>query len=270
VPLSFQRPHATLDGRVRIGAGILCVVALLSGAGCGVPTRLATVERENAALRADVATLKTKVADLDGKLATLNKRVGNVANQKAAQKNLDQRLNPIEERLGLIEQQGREADDRAPDPLPTPRGLADARPSPTMGPELDLDGLRRESARELPAGYVRGIALMRDGDYEESIQAMRDFMRARHTSPFVAGANYWIGQAHLQLGQFYQAILAFTEVQQRFPRSEYAPSAGLAAGTAFLQLGNVSEARRAFEKVAAEYPASPEATRASERLQRLP
>jgi tol-pal system protein YbgF len=252
---------------VRSRTSILCFAVAVFG--CSLPTRTTRLERDHASLTAQVAALQAKVAELDGKVATLGKRVGSVPNPKVAQRNLEQRLNPIEERLGLIEQV-REPDEHGPDPLPTPRALVEPRPSPASGPELDLDGLRRESSRQLPSGYGRGLALLRDGDYEGAIQAMRDFMRAKHTSPFVAGANYWIGQSHLQLGQFYQAILAFTEVQQRFARSEYAPASGFASGSAFLQLGNVSEARRTFEKVAAEYPAAPEAAKATLRLRTLP
>jgi tol-pal system protein YbgF len=142
-------------------------------------------------------------------------------------------------------------------------------PAPTALPELDVEGLRREGSRQLPSGYERGIALLRDGEYDEAIRAMRDFVRAKHDSPFVTGAHYWIGQAHMQLGQFYQAILAFTDIQQRAPQSEYAPAASLASGAAFLQLGNVTEARRAFERVVAENPGTPEAARATARLQTL-
>ena len=242
--------------------------ALVTATGCTIPTRTATLERDQSRVRDELAALQGKVADLEGKVAALSKRVGSVPNPKVAQRTLDQRLNPIEERLDMIEQVRDQGDERASNPAASaaPR---EPRPMPTAALELDLDGLRREASRQLPAGYQRGITFLRDGAYEEAIQAMREFVRAKHTSPFVAGANYWIGQSHLQLGQFYQAILAFTEVQQRFPRSEYAPAAGLASGIAFLQLGNSSEARRTFERVAADYPGSPEAAKASARLQRL-
>ena len=240
---------------------------MVAATGCSLPARTATLEGDQSRLRDQVVTLQAKVTDLEDKVAALAKRVGNVPNQKVAQRTLEQRLNPIEERLGLIEQVREQGDDRAPEP-PTARAALPT-PVPTPTSELDLDGLRRESSRQLPAGYERGLARLRDGAYEEAIQAMRDFTRAKHTSPFVPGAHYWIGQSHLQLGQFYQAILAFTEVQQRFPRSEYAPAAGFASGLAFLQLGNASEARRAFEKVATDYPDAPEATKATARLHSL-
>ncbi len=70
-----------------------------------------------------------------------------------------------------------------------------------------LSTRRGIDSRQLPGGYERGLAFVRDGAYEEAIQALRDFVRAKHGSPFVAGAYYWIGQSHAQLGQPYQAIL---------------------------------------------------------------
>jgi tol-pal system protein YbgF len=241
-------------------------MAIWVAVGCALPTRTATLERDQNRLRDEVVTLQAKVTDLETKVATLSKRLGSVPNSKVARRDLDQRLSPIEERLGLIEQDRDNSDTHGADVMPPPPVPT---PLPTPPPELDLDGLQREQVRQLPVGYEHGIALLREGSYEAAIQALRDFVRARHTSPFVVGAQYWIGQAHLQLGQSYQAILAFIDVQQRAPRGEYAPAAGLATGIAFQQLGNMSEARRAFEKVVADHPATPEAAKASARLRAL-
>jgi tol-pal system protein YbgF len=224
---------------------VLVVVA----AGCTLPARTTTLEREQQRLRETVTSLETRVQALEGRLATLGKRVDGSAKRpgKAV-------ADPLETPV--------------PDATTTPR-LATPTPAPKAAPELDVDGLRRESARQLPAGYRRGVDLVRAGQYEDAIRVLREFVRAEHASPSVAGANYWIGQAHMQLGQFYQAILAFTDVQQRAPGSSLAPSAGLATGVAFLELGNVSEARRAFERVVAEHPNAPEAAKATARLRVL-
>lgn len=218
-------------------------------AGCTLPARTATLEREQQRLRETVTTLETRVQELEGRLAKLGKRVD------GSPKRLSREVvDPIETRV--------------PDATTTPP-IATPTPAPRAAPELDVDGLRRESARQLPAAYRRGVDLVRAGQYEEALRVLRDFVRAEHASPSVAGAHYWIGQAHMQLGQFYQAILAFTDVQQRAPRSSLAPAAGLASGLAFLELGNVSEARRAFERVVAEYPNAPEAAKATARLREL-
>lgn len=233
-----------------------------------MPARSTTLARDQSRLGVEVAALQRRVGELENKVAALTKRVGSVPNSKSAQRTLDERLGPIEERLGMSGQMRDHADGRESAGAAA-RETRGSRPAPIVAPELDLDALRRESSRQLPGGYQRGITMLRDGAYEEAIQALREFIRAKHTSPFVAGAHYWIGQSHQQLGEYYQAIIAFTEVQQRFPRNEYAPAAGLASGLAFLQLGNSSEARRTFEKVAADYPGAPEAAKASERLQRL-
>lgn len=218
-------------------------------AGCTLPARTATLEQEQQRLRATVTTLEERVQELEGRLVTLGKRVN-----------------------GSIKKPGKDVaeptETRVPDATTTPRA-ATPTPAPKAAPELDVDGLRRESARQLPAAYRRGIDLIRAGQYDEAIRVLRDFVRADHASLSVAGAHYWIGQAHMQLGQFYQAILAFTDVQQRAPRSSLAPAAGLASGIAFLELGNVSEARRAFERVVAEHPSVPEAAKAAARLRAL-
>ena len=232
--------------------------------GCVLPTRTATLERDNVRLRERVAALEARVGQLEEKVGALGKRLGSAA---GARRSVEQRLVPIEQRLGMIEQERDDAGDATRVPgassaartaLPTPR------PTPLL--ELDADGLHRESARDLPAGYRRGLDALRAGAYEDAIRTLRDFVRAKHGSPFAIGAQYWIGEAYMQLGQFFQAILAFTDVQQRAPDGAYAGRAGLASGVAFLQLGNGSEARRAFEKVIADVPGTPEAAKARTRL----
>ncbi len=220
---------------------------LVATASCTLPARMKTLEAEHSRLRQEVVALETKVRELEGRLATFGKRVG------AARKTV---------------REAEPTESPTLDVTVTPRA-ATPTPVPTRLPELDVDGLRRESSRQLPSGYRRGIDLVRSGEYEDAIRVLREFVRAEHGSPYVAGAHYWIGQAHVQLGQSYQAILAFTDVQQRAPRSALAPAAGLAAGVAFLELGNVTEARRAFERVVADYPSAPEAAKAGARLRDL-
>lgn len=223
---------------------------LVATAGCTLSTRTASLEGEQRRLRDEVAALQLRVGEMEGKLAALSKRVGTTARRIEREREREVAETPAPEATSLW-----------PAPSPTP--------IPTVLPELDVDGLQRESARQLPSGYQRGIDRMRSGAYEDAIRILRDFVRTKHESPFVPGAHYWIGQAYLQLGQYYQAILAFTDVQQRSPRSEFAPAAGLASGSAFLQLGNVTEARRAFERVAADHPSTPEAAKATARLRAL-
>jgi tol-pal system protein YbgF len=248
----------------------MMLALLLALGGCAAyPARIATVERRQAELGTETAALQKKVADLDARLAALAKRLGALQASKTPQRDLDQRPSQIEGRLGVGEQE-QPQEPRRERPRETPDGrLPVVVQSPVPAPELDVDGLNRESSRQLPGGYQRGLELLRQGAYDQAIQSLRDFMRARHTSPFVPGAQYWIGQAHMQLDQFYQAILAFTDVQQRFPRDDYAPPAAYAAGLAFLQLGNASEARRAFERVIADHPGTPQATKAEGRLREL-
>jgi tol-pal system protein YbgF len=237
------------------------LLVLVSGAvaACAAKKPPPTIAPPDAELRAALASLSARTDELERKVAALGKRVG-TPRAAGASRSLEQRLAAIEDRLDAGEQSRTAGEVRS---APPPR------PAPTAAPELDVDGLQRESARELPSAYQHGLTLVRDGAYDQAIQALREFARARNGSAYVAGAHYWIGQAHMQLGQFYQAILAFTEVQQRFAGSAYAPAAGLASGAAFLQLGNASEARRAFERVTLDYPDSPEAVKARARLAEL-
>jgi tol-pal system protein YbgF len=233
----------------------LMVLASSAVPACAVRKPPAT---PSAAVDAELTALRGRTDELERKVAALAKRVG-TPRGPAPPRALEQRLTAIEDRLG--------EPDRSRARIGAKGGATSPRPAPSATvPELDVEGLQRESSRELPAEYRHGLTLIREGAYAQAIPALREFVRARNTSAYVGGAQYWIGQAHMQLGQYYQAILAFTEVQQRFARSDYAPAAGFASGLAFLQLGNASEARRAFENVSVAYPDSPEAAKARGRL----
>jgi tol-pal system protein YbgF len=238
---------------------------LVVTAGCTLPARTATLEGEQRRLHEEVAALRAKVAALEERLATMSKRLGAAAAQRTREQ---QRQKATEEHVGAAVSERDEGAVRSPEATPSP-AVASTPAELVVLPALDLERLGRESARQLPGGYRRGIELLRGGDYERAIQTLREFAGTKHTSPFVPGAHYWIGQAYLQLGQFYPAILAFTDVQHRGSRSEFAPAAGFASGLAFRQLGNLTEARRAFERVAADYPGTPEATRATAELRLL-
>lgn len=224
-------------------------MVLVATASCTLPARVKTLEADQHRLREEVVALASKVRELESRVTTVGKRAGAAAARKP-----EREAEPSETRT---------LDTTPPPPAATPT------PVPRPAPELDVDGLRRESSRQLPAGYRRGVDLIRAGEYEEALRVLRDFVRSEHASPYVPGAHYWIGQAHLQLGQSYQAILAFTDVQQRAPRSALAPAAGLATGIAFLELGNVTEARRAFARVVAEHPDAPQSAKAQARLREL-
>jgi hypothetical protein len=144
---------------VNRGARYPILVLALALSGCISAAQQATRDREQLELRAEVAALRTRMQELEGKVAALGKRVG------------AQRTKPLErgaERPGAVGPSPHE--ERTAPPAP-------ATPSPAALPDLDLDGLRREGARQLPASYQRGLELLRGGAYEQSIQSMRVFIR---------------------------------------------------------------------------------------------
>src|SRR5688500_2774750 len=125
-------------------------LVVMAAASCTVPARTATLEREQHRLRDDVATLEARIKELEGRLTTLGKRVGTETAARKAERDSDPR------------------ETRSPVDAPPNRRSATPTAAPTVLP--DLDGLQRESSRQLPAGYRRGIDLLRAGSYEDAIR----------------------------------------------------------------------------------------------------
>ncbi|MFP4483509.1 MAG: tetratricopeptide repeat protein, partial [Spirochaetaceae bacterium] len=67
--------------------------------------------------------------------------------------------------------------------------------------------------------YENGRLLHLQGDYEQSIMALRSFIEQYPKSPFVANAYYWMGESLFSLGHFDRAEQAFRTVTEQYSRS---------------------------------------------------
>ena len=223
---------------------MLIVTTLLSG--CGIRTHLTSVQSEQRQLQTRLDETEKNLAELKGKVAALTTRLQAMEGRLRQTFEQNQKATAIEKGAS-----------RTAEPSPTP-----------IDAGLDIAALDAEPTDEAPE-FRRGLELVRGGNYEKAIQAMRDLLRTNHDPELAASARFWMGESYLRLGQHYQAVLAFTEVHQRYPASKHASSALYKSGLGLLQLGNASEARRAFERVLSEYGSSPEAESAREKLKTL-
>ncbi len=86
------------------------------------------------------------------------------------------------------------------DGSPTPAPVADA-DAGAAAREIAATDLSREEARDVPDDYRRGLALVRQGAYDQAIQSLRDFLRTNRESPLAPNAQYWIGESYYMLGR---------------------------------------------------------------------
>lgn len=118
--------------------------------------------------------------------------------------------------------------------------------------------------------YEAAMAKYRAKEYQDAINAFQAIVSQNPGHPLAINAQYWIGDSYYQLRAYRSAIDAQKLLISSYPDSTKAPDALLNMGSAQLGLGDASSARQSWEQLIATYPASRAATKASDRLNRLP
>jgi TolA-binding protein len=128
----------------------------------------------------------------------------------------------------------------------------------------DLNQTKRE-LREILKAYphesVGRVALARMGElnfilgnYEESIQAYRDFRKIAESDEQRRRADFRIAVALLQSGHYSAAGEALQNVARDYPELETTPELFEARGDAHLALGELREAEAAFQRLERDFP----------------
>ena len=256
----------------------IIVMTLLALAGCATQADIQDMHREQRSIRKQLADTRATVDEMQRDMGAIQGRVEET--RYSSRQSSAQRLENIEARLAALEQ----GQVRAPAAAPGNVGGApalqegatesvtppavEAAPAPPR-PEIAANDLAREEAREMPDDYRKGLAQVRQGEYDKALQSFRDFLRTNGDSPLAANAQYWIGECYYQRGQYSQAIVALNDLWRQHPKSDRVPPALLKIGLTFMQMNNKSDARLFFQKVVNDFPSSPEAAQAREKLRTL-
>jgi tol-pal system protein YbgF len=115
--------------------------------------------------------------------------------------------------------------------------------------------------------YKQAFDAFQKGQYQESIRAFQEFVRAYPDTPLAPNARYWMGEAYMNVKDQEKAILSFQEVIDKYPDSEKAPRALLRQAEAFGELGDKKSSATLLKRVVELYPKTDEA-RVAERLLR--
>jgi tol-pal system protein YbgF len=107
------------------------------------------------------------------------------------------------------------------------------------------------------------------GQYDLAIEGFRTFLKyfPRHVNADDAQLN--IGNALYSAGKFREAVAEYQHVITDYPKTDSVPAAYYKLGLTYNQLKQPDLARKAFDAVIQGYSGSPEATLASQALQRL-
>lgn len=119
------------------------------------------------------------------------------------------------------------------------------------------------------ANYQAAFDLLKDGKYEEAVQAFSQFLTTFPTSNLADNAQYWLGEAHYVTRQYPEALRAFRTILEKYPDSRKTPDALLKIGYCNYELKNWAEARSALGQVVQRFGDTTAARLASQRLAKM-
>jgi len=104
------------------------------------------------------------------------------------------------------------------------------------------------------------------GNYNESIDGFRSYMKIAPESSLTDNALYWIGECYYAMGKRQDAVNIFNELINGYPESNKKPIALYKTGIIYEEAKELKVARKYFNRVIKEFPNSPEAVLAKNRL----
>jgi tol-pal system protein YbgF len=119
------------------------------------------------------------------------------------------------------------------------------------------------------ADYDAAFALLKEGQYEQSIAAFRTFLGKYPTAQFSDNAQYWLGESFYVMRQFENAIAEYERLTNNYPQSQKYTHALLKIGYSYQELGLINEARQYLEMLVKQYPDTTASRLAQTRLQQL-
>ncbi|MBE9567462.1 MAG: tol-pal system protein YbgF [Proteobacteria bacterium] len=197
-------------------------------------------------LREEVSALREQMEQQDYELESMKQR------QRNLYIDMDRRINNAEA--------GGNNAARGSSPIPPPNsaaGAAVAIPAVVAG---DIDG---------QDAYQKAFALLKEGQYEQSIKAFETFKVNYPNSKYADNAQYWLGEANYVSRDYKKALVSFQQLIAQYPESSKNSGAHLKIGYVYFELKNWPAAKDALQKVITLYPDSTVAKKASERLQRI-
>jgi tol-pal system protein YbgF len=170
-------------------------------------------------------------------------------------------------------------DEPAPRPArgnPPPAGdRIEVRRAPAVAARSGRTQTRAGGERELPTersgdaanDYRVAVELVKSGDHDKAVAALRAFIQRYPRHDFADNAQYWLGEAFYATKQYPQALTEFRTVIETYPRGNKVPDALLKVGYCYQSLGQTEKAKAVLEQVVNLYPKTEPAALAGKRLE---
>ncbi len=239
----------------------LQIVALLTVAvavaGC---TSRADFER----MRREQLELRASLADLQANTDTIKRTVATTREDDSSQRALTA-VSSIETRVAALEAAFKklaEAQAAAPQ-MGSGGGVVGGLPGGVPRTEAATLAWARElqamQSGGLDSSYMRGLQLYREGQTEQAIRTLREFVNGNGSSDLADNAQFWLGEAYYSRGDYNRSIIELNEVLLKHPQGDQIPGALLALATAFANSGDKIDARLILQKLISDHPNSDEA-----------
>ncbi len=219
--------------------------------------RLIRVERmldsqSLAMLASEVDQLQREAQQLRGEIESLQFEFEQAQDRQRQQYlDLDDRVQLMESRTGQLG-------------LPTPVGDSSGGAAGSLAPgTLPLPGAGDR------ANYQAAFELLKEGRYDESGNAFRQFLVSFPDSPLADNAQYWLAETDYVNRRFREALPQFQRVLDQYPDSRKYPDALLKIGYTNYELQNWGAAREALQRVVDEFADTTAARLAQQRLERM-
>jgi len=116
------------------------------------------------------------------------------------------------------------------------------------------------------AAYKAAFGLIRERQYDASIEALLAFLTDFPQGLLVGNAHYWLGEVYMVQGDASLAAQSFEYVIREFPDHRKIPDALYKAGVAYQNVGDITKANQLLQRVLQEHPDSSAARLAHERV----
>jgi tol-pal system protein YbgF len=117
--------------------------------------------------------------------------------------------------------------------------------------------------------YQAAFALLKNGQYDQAVQAFQSFLTTYSTSPLADNAQYWLGEAYYVNKAFPEALAAFQRVVDKYPQSRKVPDALLKVGYCDYELKQYQAAKDVLTQVQTTYGDTPAGQLAKQRLDKM-
>ncbi len=138
-----------------------------------------------------------------------------------------------------------------------------------VAPAASLAADARSETPESEAAYRDAFALLKAGQYDQSIKGFTSYLQQYPNGQYADNAQFWVGEAYYVTRRFEPAITQYQNLIANYPESQKQAQARLKIGYSFDELGRRDEAAQILIQLMRDYPDSAAAQLADQRLQRL-